>query len=83
MKANNSLPSFNENFDFHTVLPPLGKATTNTGMRFTINEEGRTVEYTHLLVPPGLNLTQAATPGQARAASKRKHFCSSHRLQPL
>lgn len=65
MKANNSLPSFNENFDFHTLLPPPGKTTTNNiAMRFIINEEGHTADYTSWC--PSLlelNPTNYARPG--------------------
>lgn len=46
MKKKKKIPSFNENFDFHTVLLPLGNTTaTDTGIRFLINEEGQRVEF--------------------------------------
>lgn len=51
----NSLPSFNENFDFHTVLLPMRKDTaSNSGMRFMINEEGHGAQHT-CYCPSGFN----------------------------
>lgn len=69
----NSLPSFKENFDFHTVLPPVRKDTANNiGTRFMINEEGHRAENP-CYCPSGFNpLCQA-----------RENILAQHHLQPL